>query len=204
MKMKRHERMNLVFLPATDPDDRTYGAIPEQLPDDPDAAILQVRFPAMVWYNESVRQNAMDQIRAWGHGPIILVGFSKSGLGAWHIARTMPDRVAATIIFDAPVARAELPPWGTKPFYADDEAWQADLPLRNVQAFDAAMPQTHRLVLISGANFHDEMASLSQALSAIGHQHVFLDRRDMKHHWNAGWIEEGLRKLKEVDVNDVE
>jgi pimeloyl-ACP methyl ester carboxylesterase len=204
MKMKRHERMNLVFLPATDPEDRTYGSIPEQLPDDPDAAILQVRFPAMVWYNESARATAISQIRAWGKGPIILVGFSKSGLGAWHIARTMPDHVSATIIFDAPVARAELPPWGTGPFYADDKAWQKDLPLRNVQAFAATVPKRHRLLLISGANFHDEMGALSQALADIGHQHVFMDRRDLKHHWNSGWIEEGLRKLKEVDVGDVD
>lgn len=138
------------------------------------------------------------QIRAWGNGPIILVGFSKSGLGAWHIARTMTDHVLATLIFDAPVARAELPPWGTQPFCADDDAWQADLPLRNVQAFDAALPKTHRLVLISGANFHEEMGSLSQALSDIGHKHVFVDRRDMKHHWNSGWIEEGLKRFLET------
>ncbi len=190
--------MNLVFLPATAPEDRTYGAIPVQLPDYPDASIRQVRFPAMVWYNETVRQNAMVQIRAWGKGPIILFGFSKSGLGAWHIARTMPDHVLATIIFDAPVARQQLPPWGTQPFYADDQAWQKDLPLRNVQAFAAAVPEQHQLILISGANFHDEMESLSQALAAIGHQHVFMDRRDLKHHWNSGWIEEGLGSLQEA------
>ena len=149
--MNRHKSVNLVFLPATAPEDRTYGAIPEQLADYPDAAIRQVRFPTMVWYNERIRREAMAQIRAWGNAPIILVGFSKSGLGAWHVARAIPDLVAGTLIFDAPVARAALPPWGTQPFYADDEAWQRDLPLRHVQAFDAAMPKTHRLVLISGA-----------------------------------------------------
>lgn len=89
-------------------------------------------------------------------------------------------------------------PRGTQPFCADDDAWQADLPLRNVQAFDAALPKTHRLVLISGANFHEEMGSLSQALSDIGHKHVFVDRRDMKHHWNSGWIEEGLKRFLET------
>lgn len=196
--MKRYERINLVFLPATAPEDRTYGTIPEQLADYPDAAILQVRFPAMVWYNERIRREAMAQIRAWGNAPIILVGFSKSGLGAWQIARALPDRVAGTLIFDAPVARDQLPPWGTQPFYADDEAWQADLPLRQVQAFDAAVPKHHRLVLISGANFHEEMVSLSQALSDIGHQHVFVDHHDMKHHWNSGWIEEGLKRVLET------
>ncbi len=198
--MKHHETKSLVFLPATDPDDRTYGIIPVQLADYPDVSIHQVRFPAMVWYNETVRQYAMAQIGDWGNAPIILVGFSKSGLGAWHIARTMTDRVVATIIFDAPVARAELPPWGTQPFYADDQAWQKDLPLRTAQAFAAAVPEQHRLILISGAKFHDEMGSLSQALADIGHQHVFMDRRDLKHHWNSGWIEEGLARLGEIGV----
>ena len=38
--MNRHEMMKLVFLPATAGEDRTYGAIPERLADDPDTKII--------------------------------------------------------------------------------------------------------------------------------------------------------------------
>jgi hypothetical protein len=100
-----------------------------------------------------------------------------------------------TIIFDSPVARDALPPWGTAPFYKDDAAWQEDLPLRTCEQFKAVMPANHKLVLISGTGFHAEMCTLSDKLSGIGLEHIFLPRPDMKHHWNSGWLEEGLNEV---------
>jgi pimeloyl-ACP methyl ester carboxylesterase len=187
--------MNLVLLPATDPDDPRYGTMPERIAGYPGVVLGHVRFPHVVWYNQAVREQALQQINALPLSPIVLVGFSKSGLGAWNIARTLPGRVEATIIFDAPVIRAELPPWGTGPFYADNEAWLADLPIRHVAEFKAALPAQHRLILISGANFHSEMMALSQALNDTGVEHTFLPRPHLKHHWSSGWIEEGLDRL---------
>jgi hypothetical protein len=126
------------------------------------------------------------------------VGFSKSGLGAWNITRTIPDRISATIIFDAPVAREKLPPWGTAPFYRGDNDWLKDLPVRTVADFKASVSPAHRLILISGRNFHDEMACLSCILNDTGIPHVFLPRPDLNHHWNSGWLEEALNVLQPI------
>jgi pimeloyl-ACP methyl ester carboxylesterase len=171
--------------------------VPDRIETYPTAIIHQIHYPTMVWYNEAVRREAIAQIRSLDMTPVILVGFSKSGLGAWNIARTIPDLTSCTIIFDAPVARNELPPWGTGPFYATDGAWKEDLPIRSVKRFHVAMADTHSLILIAGHNFRDETWTLSQSLSEIGHRHVFLDYPGMKHHWNSGWIEEGLGKILE-------
>lgn len=184
--------LNVVLLPATDPADDRYGQAPDRLDGCPDAVFHHIRFPSMVWYNADVRRQAIAQIEALALPPVILIGFSKSGLGAWNIARAIPGRIAATIIFDAPVARDELPPWGTAPFYDGDCAWQADLPLRTIAEFQAAMPATHRLVLVSGASFHAEMARFAEALAASGLPHTFLPRPHLSHDWQSGWIEEGL------------
>lgn len=187
--------LNLVFLPATEPGDVAYGTIPEWIDGYPRISIRQVRYPGMVWYNEDVCAKAIAQIRTWKLKSIILVGFSKSGLGAWNIVRTIPDCVYGTIIFDAPVSREQLPPWGTAPFYRDNESWLKDLPIRTIQDFQAKVPLTHRLVLISGENFHDEMSVLAHALSMTTVSCVFLPRPSLKHHWQSGWIEEGLSVL---------
>jgi pimeloyl-ACP methyl ester carboxylesterase len=187
--------MNLVFLPATEPTDRTYGEVPEKIDGRPEALCHEIQYPELVWYNKRVRDEAIAQIRAFNVSPVVLVGFSKSGLGAWNIARTIPDLVSATIIFDAPVARETLPPWGTGPFYEDDSSWQEDLPLRTIEDFQSVMPGTHQLVLISGPGFHNEMCFLSDELTKIGLRHAFLSRPHRKHHWNSGWIEEGLKEL---------
>lgn len=187
--------LNLVCLPATAPDDDTYGIIPRRTRVLPASAIHRVTFSNMVWYNAAVRREAVRQIKKMHVAPVVLVGFSKSGLGAWNIARTHPKLVAATIIFDAPVARETLPPWGTEPFYADDAAWQQDLPIQTIKGFRSAVRKSHRLVLISGAGFHAEMAALAEALARERVEHTFLARPHMKHHWQAGWLEEGLSVL---------
>jgi len=189
--------MNLVFLPATEPGDNTYGVVPEKIASCPKALIHTIQYPNLVWYNERVRAEAIAQIRAFKVSPIILVGFSKSGLGAWNIMRTIPDLISGTIIFDSPVARETLPPWGTGPFYEDDSSWQNDLPIRTIEEFQASMPETHQLILISGPSFHDEMCQLSDELSKSGSVHSFLPRPHLKHHWNSGWIEEGLNEIVE-------
>jgi pimeloyl-ACP methyl ester carboxylesterase len=188
----------IVFLPATEPGNGNYGEIPQTIALFPDLTVRQVNYPRLVWYNRAEQDEAIRQIRNLGATSVILVGFSKSGLGAWNIARRIPGLVAGTIIFDAPVARDTLPPWGTAPFYADDAAWLADLPLRSMAEFHQAVPTELRLVLISGPGFPDEMQVLSDALRRLGRQHVFLDRRNMNHHWNAGWIEEGIRAFLEM------
>ena len=190
--------MNLVFLPATEPSDQTYGAAPERIEGYPDAAIHQIRYPTLVWYNEAVREDAIAQIRSFGVPSVVLVGFSKSGLGAWYIARTIPELVSGTIIFDSPVAHEDRHSWGTGSFYEDGASWQRDLPIYTAGEFQAAMGKTHRLVLISGEEFHEQMCTLSQAMTKAGHDHAFLPRPHMKHHWNAGWIEEGLNELLRV------
>jgi pimeloyl-ACP methyl ester carboxylesterase len=187
--------MNLVFLPATEPTDNTYGSIPQQIVGHPDGTLYPLYFPHLVWYNKPVRDQAIRQIEALQLSSFVLVGFSKSGLGAWNIARSIPDRVEATLIFDAPVARTEVPPWGTAGFYPNRETWLNDLPIRRVREFKTALPSRHRLILISGANFPDEMSALSQALTAANVEHIFLPRPHLIHHWNSGWIEEGLGVL---------
>ena len=186
---------NLVFLPATAPEDRTYGMIPQRMSAYPDIAVHAIQYPTVVWYNTSIRAQAIAQIRRLDLASIILIGFSKSGLGAWSIARMIPERISGTLIFDAPVADEDRYRWGADQFYHDDATWQRELPLHSVQEFRTALPKTHKLVLISGEVFHDEMSSLAQVLSEAEVEHTFLPRPHLKHHWNSGWIEEGLSIL---------
>lgn len=189
--------VNLVFLPATEPGDATYGGVPERISGLREVSIHTIQYQHLVWYNKSVRAEAVAQIHALNVSPIVLVGFSESGLGAWNIAREIPDLIEATIIFDAPVARRKLPPWQTAPFYDSDESWREDLPLDTMKSFLTNVLDPHRLVLLSGIGFHDEMCQLSDELKKNGYAHVFLPGPDREHRWDSGWVEEGLKKVVE-------
>lgn len=187
--------VDVVILPATHPDDPTYGFTPTQVAAHPQARLHAVRFPEVVWYNRAVRDQAMAQIRALGLPSCVLVGFSKSGLGAWNIARQMADQVQGAIIFDAPLASDDWRRWGDE-FYQSDAAWQEDLPLHQIRRDPSVWPAHASLVLISGTSFHAEMTRFSEELTQRGTAHQFLPRPDMPHHWDAGWLAEGLTALE--------
>jgi len=189
--------MNLVFLPATESSQTQYGVVPQHLDQFPEAVVHTVNFPHLVWYNSSVQAEAIAQIRALGLSSFVLIGFSKSGLGAWNITRQMPDLVSATIIFDSPMTRESLPSWGTSPFYQDDLAWQKDLPANSIDHFCDVTKKDHQLILISSSSFHNEMLELSTQLEDRNYSHHFLNRHDLEHHWNSGWIEDGLNLLRD-------
>lgn len=181
----------VVFLPATDPADRRFGDIPRTLALPHAVGVHVVRFDRQVWYNAAVRKEARAQIAGFGPEAVILVGFSKSGLGAISLFLEIPEHVSALVVFDAPVAHRSLPPWGAEAFY-DQESWLADLPLSHCDRLKERLTCGKRLILISGANFHQDMAAFSRALTEAGVGHVFLPRPHLAHHWNSGWIEEGL------------
>lgn len=181
--------IDLVLLPATKPADTTYGRTPTAIPG---ARAHPLPFPRLVWYNRTVRAEAAQMIAALGLARFVLVGFSKSGLGAWNLAQELPTPPLATIIFDAPMARRQLPPWQTAAFYRDDREWLVDLPLAQVAA--GRWPPG-RLLLCTGANFHDEMLACSTALRAAGAAHGLLPAPARVHHWDSGWLPEALARL---------
>jgi pimeloyl-ACP methyl ester carboxylesterase len=186
--------IDVVILPATHPDDPTFGFAPTRVAAQPQARLHAVRFPGVVWYNRAVRDQAMAQIRGLRLASCVLVGFSKSGLGAWNLACQMADQVQGVIIFDAPLASDDWRRWGEE-FYQDDVAWQEDLPLRQVRRDPAVWPGHASLVLISGSSFHAQMVQFAAALGRHGTPHQFLPRPGMPHHWDAGWLEQGLAAL---------
>ncbi|MBT3275204.1 MAG: hypothetical protein HN368_18765 [Spirochaetales bacterium] len=184
----------LVFLPATEPSDTTYGSAPRNIPDFPGLSAHHIVFPHLVWYNEAVRRQAVDQILEIDNGPLVLIGFSKSGLGAWNITRMIPDRISATIIFDSPVVGVDRHRYNPVPFYQDDVSWCNDLPANTILELMSSSRENHKLIMISGEAFHEEMNTLSAAMNETGLEHTFLARQDLSHHWNSGWIEEGLQE----------
>ena len=75
--------MKLVFLPATDPRDSSYGR-PQQACRrcrSYQAECVSLPFDTLVWYTQPIRADALERIRAICAGEfaqIVLVGFSKS------------------------------------------------------------------------------------------------------------------------------
>lgn len=182
---------HVVYLPASAPRVTRYGHPSlETLWAD---GVLQhvVPFDRQVWYNAAIRRQVLAWLDSLEEGPLVLVGFSKSGLGAMNLALepSLRKRLRGVVIFDAPVSTMTLPPWETADFYTDDLAWQADLPLLRVNEYARVFDDACRLVMISGEYFAPQMRELADALAAAGVVHDFLDQPTMAHHWQSGWLE---------------
>jgi hypothetical protein len=78
-------------------------------------------------------------------------------------------------------------------FYADRKALRPDVPLIRVRGGDAYGDTA--LVLVSGANFFDEMAAFAGELGEKGLAAACIDDTRYPHHWNSGWM---IRALAEA------
>jgi pimeloyl-ACP methyl ester carboxylesterase len=141
----------------------------------------------------------VDQLRALPATRPVLVGFSKSGLGAWNLARELGDALAATVIFDAPMARLQTPPWDAARFYPDDAAWQRDLPALHVPQMTGRFAPGP-LIMVTGCKFHDEMVQVSRRMAQAKIDHCLLPQPQREHHWQSGWLQDALAGLAAMGV----
>ena len=182
------DNRTLVFLPATEPFDDRYGQAPAAIQTHPHWLIHHVRFARMVWYNAAVRQRAVEQIETANLSNLVLVGFSKSGLGAWNMAMALANRVKATVIFDSPMCTQPMPSYFGGGFYQTNAQWCDDLPSKSVTRFAELMPRDSRLILIGGEGFSEDMRLMSRLLNEHDVSHTHIDQPCLKHHWNSGWL----------------
>lgn len=186
--------IEVVVLPATAPDEVGFGRMPQRLPSP--WRCRQVHFDRQVWYNAAIRAETLRQIRAWGLTRCLLVGFSKSGLGALLLALEAPDLVAGVVVFDAPLAAPRpRPGWGADAFYEDPASWQADLPLNRCPDLAAAIRAGLRVALLNGALYAADHAACSGALAKAGTPVLRPQPPAADHRWDAGWIIAGLKAL---------
>ncbi|MGJ3242443.1 MAG: GNAT family N-acetyltransferase [Opitutales bacterium] len=154
-------------LPATDPVDATYGVTPDA-PLGPAWPALPVRFDRVVWYPPAMRSRAMGQILPHIARDTVLIGFSKSGLGALNLALDHPGLFRWVILFDAPLMRPEAPPWDDCHAFYDLAAWAADQPANRLPDLKELTESGTRLLHLSGRGFHDEHVAFQDLLDREG------------------------------------
>lgn len=178
--------MTYIFLPATDPGDDTFGRPPVRMTTG--AESFQVRFDRQVWFNLEHRRAAMAQmVRGNPPQPWILVGFSKSGLGALNLGIDHPGLFAGIVVFDAPLAMRGPPPWDSGDFYGPAE-WNHDLPIHRIAAIQQLL-QVTRVRHIAGAAFPEHHRQFHDALGSCPPGYDYVVRTDLAHHWSSGWVE---------------
>lgn len=128
----------------------------------------------------------------------LLLGFSKSGWGAWSLLLRNPDQFGAAAAWDAPMMMVK-PLYGMSTVVGPQEQFERyRIPALLEQHADAVRGRT-RLALLgycdSFRTHHQQCHSLMERLRI---PHLYADGPRRKHHWDSGWVEEAVSALNKM------
>ncbi|MBI3743885.1 MAG: hypothetical protein HY261_06320 [Chloroflexi bacterium] len=124
----------------------------------------------------------------------LLLGFSKSGWGAWSLLLRHPDVFGRAAAWDAPTAM-DAPRYGMDGIIGSREAF-AKYELHTVlRAKGRELGPAPRLALLGYGNFREQMTQTHALMDSLGIPHEWRDGPQRQHHWESGWVEDAARWL---------
>lgn len=132
----------------------------------------------------------------------LLVGFSKSGYGAWSLLLRHPDHFAKAAAWDAPLMKTAPDQFGMGPIYGTPEnfaAYRLDNLLRDRAPNFRPQTQTGsaRLIHLGYGNFRDHHQRASALLDELRIPQHYVDGPKLEHTWHSGWLDVAVKTLVE-------
>lgn len=125
----------------------------------------------------------------------LLLGFSKSGWGAWSLLLRHPDLFERAVAWDAPLLLDRPGPYGSGDIFGTPENFARYELLARLRELRGQWTDSHRLILPGHANFRREHFDLHRQLTDWQVPHDFVDAGPEKHDWHSGWVEPAVRRL---------
>lgn len=125
----------------------------------------------------------------------LLVGFSKSGWGAWSLLLRHPDRFGRAAAWDAPLAMTWPSQYGSQPIFGTAENFAEYELTRRLASMSSPPAPPPRLIHLGYGNFRDQHEAVEETLRDRSIPHVYRDGPQRAHHWNSGWLPEAVALL---------
>lgn len=125
----------------------------------------------------------------------LLLGFSKSGWGAWSLLLRHPNLFGRAAAWDAPLMMADLKKYGTKEIFGTQTAFE---PYRVSELLDQkanALREVKRLLLTGYGSFRQDHQRMQALLDQLTIPHEYRDGPQRKHDWHSGWVAELVELL---------
>ena len=125
-----------------------------------------------------------------------LVGFSKSGWGAWSLLLRHPQMFSRAAAWDAPLMQAAPDRYGMGPIFGDLANFEQYRITRLVRKSAAILRSKNRLVLTGYFDsFRAHHVAMHRLLTELGIPHDYRDGPTRAHHWESGWLQETVALL---------
>ncbi|WP_202921116.1 cytochrome c peroxidase [Anatilimnocola aggregata] len=125
----------------------------------------------------------------------LLIGFSKSGWGAWSLLLRHPNLFGRAAAWDAPMMMADLGKYATKVIFGNQEAFEPYRISDLVAKKASAMGEGKRLLLTGYGSFRQDHQRVHALLDELKIPHEYRDGPQRKHDWHSGWVTELVELL---------
>ncbi len=125
----------------------------------------------------------------------LLLGFSKSGWGAWSLMLRHPRMFHKAAAWDAPMTMDQPGPFGSGPIFGTPANF-ADYRISQLLSVRAAdLQQQKRLFLHGYGNFRQAHEQTHALLDSLRIAHAYQQGPARKHDWHSGWVPEAVEWL---------
>jgi S-formylglutathione hydrolase FrmB len=124
-----------------------------------------------------------------------LVGFSKSGWGAFSLLLRHADIFARAAAWDAPLMEERPERFGMEVIFGTQEnfaGYRVEALLRQQAGHFGGNP---RLILTGFGNFRSQHAAVHDLMVRLGIAHVYRDGPKRPHNWHSGWLAEAVELM---------
>lgn len=133
------------------------------------------------------------------HYPVSLVrwllGFSKSGWGAFSLLLRHPDLFTKAVAWDAPVLMTQPNKYGMGEIFGTQANFEKYDIAKQLTARAKNLGKEPRLALIGYANFRTHHVEANSLMKRLGIAHEYRDVKKTPHTWHSGWVVEAVQWL---------
>ena len=175
------------------------------------AVFVAPTFSHLPWYadhptNPEIRQESyflkvvvpfIDKtypVRAEAEGRLLL-GFSKSGWGAWSLLLRNPDLFGKAAAWDAPLMMDKRGKYGSGDIFGTDANFEGYRIGKLLEDKASKFQKEKRLILLGYGNFRAEHEKAHALMDKLKVAHEYRDGPERKHDWHSGWVKEAVERL---------
>ncbi|KAF0178000.1 MAG: esterase [Limisphaerales bacterium] len=124
----------------------------------------------------------------------LLLGFSKSGWGAWSLLLRNPEVFGKAAAWDSPMMM-ERGLYGMAAIAGTQDNFERHRIPTLLRERSKSLGSEPRLLLMGYDNFLAPTQQVHALMEELKIPHAYRDGPQRKHHWNTGWVEEAARWL---------
>lgn len=127
----------------------------------------------------------------------LLLGFSKSGWGAFSLLLRHPHTFAKAAAWDAPLLLDRPGRYGSADIFATQENFESYRITKLLAEHAKLLQQESRLILLGYGNFRADHEQAHRLMTELKIAHDYHDGPPRPHDWHSGWVAEAARLLLE-------